>query len=82
MHTYIIKDKNGQEIKQGQRFYFTYLKESNSPIKLIGSFDWNQNELRYEIDVHDHDELICLSYHKDAMSDFELLEHQPTGMRY
>jgi len=37
-------------------------KAPNKPIELIGSFDFNTDELRYEIDIHDHEEYVCLSY--------------------
>ncbi len=70
----IIKDKKGKPITEGQMFKFMYLKELNNPIQLIGSFDWNQDELRYEIDIHNHELYACLSYVSNGvMYDFELI---------
>ena len=74
MKNYVKKDKHGNEIKEGQKFKFKFLKEFHNPIELIGSFDWNDDELRYEIDIHDHDEYVCLSFvGNGVMFDFELL---------
>lgn len=75
MKDYIIKDKNGTEIQEGMKFKFKFLKKLHEkPLELIGSFDWNDNELRYEIDIHYHDEYVCLSYVSNGvMRDFELL---------
>ena len=74
MKNYVKKDKHGNEIKEGQKFKFKFLKELHSPIELIGSFDWHDDELRYEIDIHDHDEYVCLSFvGNGVMFDFELL---------
>lgn len=52
----IIKnDINGKPIKEGDRFKFKFLKalDNDNSIELIGSFDWNDDELRYEIDASD-----------------------------
>lgn len=74
MKNYVKKDKHGNEIKEGQKFKFKFLKELHNPIELIGSFDWHDDELRYEIDIHDNDEYVCLSFvGNGVMFDFELL---------
>ena len=74
MKDYIKKDKHGNKIKAGDKFKFKYLKELHNPIELIGSFDWNDDELRYEIDIWDNDEYVCLSYVGNGiMYGFELL---------
>ncbi len=70
----IKRDIDGRAIRKGQKFKFKFEKELNKPIKLIGSFSFNADELRYEIDIHDHDEYVCLSYvGGGVMYDFELL---------
>ena len=74
MQEIIIKDKNGKPILEGKKFKFMYLEKINSPIQLIGSFSWNQDELRYEIDIHDNENYVCLSYKSNRfMYDFELI---------
>ena len=70
----IKKDINGNPIRKGDKFRFKFIKELNNQIELIGSFDWNADELRYEIDIYDDDEYVCLSYvGYGVMTDFELL---------
>jgi hypothetical protein len=72
---FIIKDKNGNPIHEGERFRFKFMKELRKHIDLIGSFDYNDIELRYEIDIWDNDEYVCLSYVSNGiMYDFELIE--------
>ena len=75
MKDYLIKDKNGKQIVEGQKFKFKFLKELHEPpLEFIGSFCWNQNELRYEIDIWDDELYVCLSYVSNGvMRDFELL---------
>jgi len=70
----IKKDINGKSIRQGDKFKFKLMKELDKHIELIGSFDWNDDELRYEIDIWDNDEYLCLSYISNGtMYGFELL---------
>jgi hypothetical protein len=70
----LLKDKNGKAIIEQQFFTFMFLKELNNPVKLTGTFCWNQDELRYEIDIHDNPEYTCLSYvNNGIMYDFELI---------
>jgi hypothetical protein len=70
----IKKDINGKPIRQGDMFKFKLMKELHEHIELIGSFDWNDEELRYEIDIWDNDEYLCLSYISNGtMYNFELL---------
>jgi hypothetical protein len=75
MKDYIIKDKNGTEIKAGMKFKFKFLRDLHEPpLQLIGSFDWNETDLRYEIDILENDEYVCLSYVSNGvMRDFELI---------
>lgn len=71
----IFKDINGLPIKKGQKFKFKYqLDRLNAySIELIGSFDWNNYELRYEIDIWGNNHYTCLYYDPDVMYDFKLL---------
>lgn len=70
----VRNDKNGNPIKVGQRFKFKFMRELHNHIELIGSFDWHDEELRYEVDIWDNDEYVCLSYVSNGvMYDFELL---------
>ena len=74
MREYVKKDKHGEGIIEGEKFTFMFLEELHNPIKLIGSFDWNENDLRYEIDIHDNEEYVCLSFEGNGvMYDFELI---------
>lgn len=71
----IIKDKHGKPIVEGQLFKFKYLIDLHEdPIELIGTFAWNQDELRYEIDIEDNEYCyIVLSYVQEVMKDFEII---------
>ena len=70
----VMMDKNNNQIHEGERFKFEYLKELHNPIELIGSFDWCESELRYEIDIWEHEEYACLSFVGNGiMRNFELL---------
>lgn len=75
MNIYVIKDKNGNDIKQGDKFTFKFLENPNKPkLNLVGAFAWNQDELRYEIDIYNHTEYTCLYYQSNnKMFDFELI---------
>ena len=72
---YIILDKNGTKIQLGDKFTFTYLEELDKELELVGSFDWNDEELRYEIDIHQSSYFVCLSYVSNViMRNFELIK--------
>ena len=59
------------------KFKFKYLEELDKPIELTGSFIWNEDELRYEIDIYNNDKYICLSYLGNGqMYDFEILKEK------
>jgi len=69
----IMNDKLGKPIKAGDSFTVDFLKELNNPIELVGSFDWHDGDLRYEIDIHDNEEYVCLSYVPEVMTNFKLI---------
>jgi hypothetical protein len=70
-----LTDKNGADVYTDEKFRFKYLKELNEQIDLIGSFSWSDEDLRFEIDVHDHYDYVCLSYVSNGvMSNFELID--------
>jgi len=71
----LIRDRSGKPIREGEKFNFKYLEELDKAVKLIGSFSWNDIELRYEIDIEENnDRYICLSYVvSGVMFDFELI---------
>jgi hypothetical protein len=74
MEDIIKRDIDGRGIRVGQKFKFKFLKSPKNPIELIGSFSYNTEEMRYEIDIWDNEEYVCLSYvGGGVMYDFELL---------
>jgi hypothetical protein len=68
----VMHDKFGNPIKEGQRFTFDFIK-FKEPIEFIGSFDWHSDDLRYEIDIWDNLEYVCLSYDPMLMKNFKLI---------
>lgn len=62
MRDYVKKDKNGKELQEGDRFTFKFMRGLDDHVELVGSFDYNQDELRYEIDIWEDSEYVCLSY--------------------
>ena len=59
---YLITDINGNKIKEGDKFEFSYLKELDLKVKLTGIIVFNDEDLAYEIDVIEDDEYVCLTY--------------------
>lgn len=69
------KDINGIDIFDKERFTFDYIEELNRPIKLHGEFIWNDDELRYEIEVFEDEDYTVLSYVSNGvMSNFEIIQ--------
>lgn len=69
-----LNDKNKKQIYKGDVFTFDFVKELNNSISLFGSFDWNNDELRYEINIHKLEEYVCLSYcGNGVMRNFEVI---------
>lgn len=61
----LIKDVDGDEIFEGDKFFFDFLDGSKPKfkwIRLLGSFCWSDEELRFEIDIHENSYFIVLSY--------------------
>ncbi len=76
-----LKDKNKKEIyAECHIVKFKYMQELDKVIELIGVFNYNEDELRYEIDIYNRgDEYTCLSYQSNGtMFDFEIIgnKHQ------
>lgn len=70
------KDIKNIPIYEGDIFKFKFMEEPNKPIELIGSFAWNDEDLRYEIDIYSNEypEYICLYYIGNGqMYDFEII---------
>ena len=70
------KDIKNTPIYEGDIFKFKFMEEPNKPIELIGSFAWNDEDLRYEIDIYSNEypEYICLYYIGNGqMYDFEII---------
>ena len=72
---YVRKTSKGDySIHEGDVFNFKYMEELNKSVQLQGVFVWNEDELRYEIDVFNHENYVCLSYvGNGTMYDFELI---------
>lgn len=62
MKRYLVKDKQGKEIKEGELFEFDFLEELDQTIKLKGSFSFNDDDLAYEIDVINNERYVCLTF--------------------
>lgn len=76
---YVIQDKNGRLIKEGEKFKFKYIRDLDNHIELIGSFCWNETDLRYEIDIFENEDYDCLSYESNGiMYGFEFLKNDET----
>ena len=70
------KDIKNTPIYEGDICKFKFMEEPNKPIELIGSFAWNDEDLRYEIDIYSNEypEYICLYYIGNGqMYDFEII---------
>lgn len=69
-----LKDKNGVEIYYNCdkfKFLFFYAGEW---IELVGVFDFNDYELKAEIDIDQHPQgFTCLTYNPQVMKDFEII---------
>jgi len=70
-----LKDKSEKDIyADSDIFKFKYLEELHKPVELIGSFTFNEDDLRYEIDIYNHDRYIVLNYIGNGLFyDFEII---------
>ena len=72
----LIHDMNKNEVREGDVFTFSYSSQYQPErITLVGTFVWNQDELRYEVDILHNSDYVCLSYNTQTMSRFELIEN-------
>ena len=71
----LLLDKRGEPIRIYDKFTFKYMWCLHQAVSLVGSFDWNQDELRYEVLIHGHDRYVCLSYESNGvMFDFSRID--------
>ena len=70
-----LKDKNGVEIYADcEIFKFKWMTGIDTYDELIGVMNFNDEELRYEVDVYQNDNYTCLSYLGNGqMYDFEVI---------
>ena len=62
MKRYLIKDKQGKKIKEGELFEFDFLEELHQKVRLKGSFSFNDEDLAYEIDVINNERYVCFTF--------------------
>ena len=55
MKDYLIKDINGNKIKENEIFDFTFTVDLNTNIELSGYLYYNDENLAYEVDVINND---------------------------
>lgn len=70
----VMKDKYGNKIYEGMRFRFKLMEVSDRTIDLIGYFRYKEDELIYEIVVHDNPNYKYINYIPNRTTyDFELI---------
>ena len=75
---FVMHDKDANEIYTNDKFSFDLFEILHEPTPLIGCFVWNYDELRYEINVFDNEEITCLSYTANqTMRNFKLIPFEP-----
>ncbi|MFA5297262.1 MAG: YopX family protein [Lutibacter sp.] len=68
------KEKKNKEIYFNSDIVkFKFNDPYNDCINLIGIFNFNDKEMRTEIDIFNNDDYICLWYVNDRMFDFEII---------
>jgi hypothetical protein len=74
---FLLNDINGNSIAENQKFTFILkvLKIANEQ-KLTGSFSFDEDTLRYVIDIEGDEFYTCLNYNPELMSSFELLKQK------
>jgi uncharacterized phage protein (TIGR01671 family) len=70
-----LKDKNGEKIFADIHIVkFKFMRELRASIELIGIFHYNEDSLRYEIEVFDNRTYTVLNYPDNGrMYDFEII---------
>ena len=72
-----FSDKNGDKINIGDRFNFSLRNREGSSAyceNLTGEFEFNPDDLRFEINIFNNDSYVCLWYKPEYMSEFELIK--------
>lgn len=70
----VMDDINGNPIYEGDRFTFEWIGIGSTNIyEFNGYFYWNQNELRYEVNILENSYYTCLYFNRDLMSKFKLI---------
>jgi hypothetical protein len=62
MKDYLIKDINGNKIKENEIFDFTFTVDLDTDIELSGYLYYNDEDLAYEVDVINNDYYKVLTY--------------------
>ena len=70
-----LKDKSGRKIYANSEIVkFKFSQELNKFTELIGVFSYQEEELRYEIEIFNNPYYLCLSYMSNGqMYDFEVI---------
>ena len=70
-----LHDKNGKEIYTDSSIVkFKFLESLDKVVELVGVFTFNDDELRYEIDIYSNNSYTCLYYKGNGkMYDFEII---------
>jgi hypothetical protein len=67
-----LKDLQGKDIYDNHIVEFGFYREGLA-CRLKGKFSWNDDSLRYELDIFDNYEFACLWYDNLRMGSFEIV---------
>lgn len=77
VHNYIgKKDSNDNKIYADSSIVEFVFKDSKTSenVKLKGFFTWNDEDLRYEIDILNDSDYICLNYRIDLICNMKIID--------